>query len=376
MEKFFLEETSWFSSEMIQILKSTVFVMPNWKWGALAIAITLGLFLRPVIQFIVKKTKQHNPFVKKFPKSFLAFFFNLKIERPAAWILIVFAWLIFADAVELSGKFEIYYKHLMHGILAIWIIHLLYLAVDALTSVFAMMAAQTESTYDDQLVPFASKTLKVIIIVLGLLIVIQSFGLNVMSLLAGLGLGGLALALAAQDTAANLFGSITILIDHPFKIGDWVKIKDMEGTVEEIGFRSTRIRTFYNSMITIPNAMMAKETIDNMGVRPARRVRQILGIAYETAPERIEQFCDQLRYMIKQYPKVIPDTVTVYFNNYNSSSLDILVNFHLEVYTGQEELEIQQTIFVDILKTAAAMNVTFAYPTQTVYYKQTEINQK
>ncbi|MGZ3818358.1 MAG: mechanosensitive ion channel family protein [Bdellovibrio sp.] len=375
MEKFFLEETSWFSSEMIQILKSSVFVMPNWKWGALAIALLLGVFIfKPLIQFIIKKIKQHNPFVKKFPQSFLAFLFNLKVERPAAWILVIFIWLIFGDAIELSGKFEIYYKHIMHSILAVWTIQLLYLAVDALTSVFAMMAAKTESTYDDQLVPFASKTLKVIIIVLGGLIIIQSFGLNVMSLLAGLGLGGLALALAAQDTAANLFGSITILVDHPFKIGDWVKIKDIEGTVEEIGFRSTRIRTFYNSVITIPNAMMAKETIDNMGVRPARRIKQILGIAYETPPDRVEQFCEQIRYMIKQYPKVIPETVMVYFNNYNNSSLDILVNFHLQVYTGQEELEIQQTIFVDILKTAAAMNVDFAYPTQTVYYKHAELN--
>lgn len=373
MEKFFLEESTLFSTEMIQILKATVFVMPNWKWGALIATIIIGFFLRPIVQFIVKKIKEHNPFVKKFPKSFLAFFFNLEMERPLAWIIIIFIWLMFKDAIELSGKFEIYYTNVLHGILAVWVIRLLYYAVDALTSVFAMIAAQTESTYDDQLVPFASKTLKVLVVVMGLLIVTQSFGLNVMSLLAGLGLGGLALALAAQDTAANLFGSITILIDHPFKIGDWVKIKDMEGTVEEIGFRSTRIRTFYNSLITIPNAMMAKETIDNMGVRPARRVRQILGIAYETPPDKVEQFCEQLRYMIKQYPKVNPDTVVVYFNNYNSSSLDILVNFHLEVYTGPEELEIQQTIFVDILKTAAEMKVNFAYPTQTVYYKHSEM---
>ncbi|MGZ3773128.1 MAG: mechanosensitive ion channel family protein [Pseudobdellovibrionaceae bacterium] len=376
MDKFFLEETTLFSKEMTQILRSTVFIMPTWKWGVLFIAILLGFFIRPVLQFLIKKTKQHNPFVKKFPRSFLAFFFNLKIERPIAWIMVVLIWLMVGDALDLSGKFEIYYSHIMHGILALWLIQLLFAAVDALSSVFSMVAAQTEGTYGDQLVPFAAKTLKVLILVLGILFVIQSFGLNVMSLLAGLGLGGLALALAAQDTAANLFGSVTILVDHPFKIGDWVKIKDIEGTVEEIGFRSTRIRTFYNSMITIPNAMMAKETIDNMGVRPARRVRQVLGIAYETPPDRVEQFCTQLRYMIKQYPKVKADTVVVYFTNFNSSTLDILVTFHLEVFSGAEELEIQQTIFVDILKTAMTMKVDFAYPTQTVYNKETGLNLK
>ncbi len=253
--------------------------------------------------------------------------------------------------------------------MAIWVIRLLYYAVDGLTAVFAQLALKTESTYDDQLVPFASKTLKVLVVVLGFLIVVQSFGLNVMSLLAGLGLGGLALALAAPDTAANLFGSITILFDNPFKIGDWVKVKDMEGTVEEIGFRSTRIRTFYNSLITIPNAMMAKETIDNMGVRPFRRIRQVLGVTYETESEKIEQFCEQIRYLLKQHSKVNPETVIVYFNNCNASSLDILVNFHLQVFTGPEELETQQQIFLEILKLAAKMKVDFAYPTQTVYHK-------
>lgn len=365
----FVTGTALVSTEMNQLLKTNFFLMPNWKWLVLATAIIVGLLLRPLIQFILKKAKQHNPFVKKFPESFLAFSFTHEIERPLSWIIVSFIWLIFKDIVDLTGKFEIYYGNFFRGILAAWIIRLLYYAVDGLTSVFAHMAAKTDSTYDDQLVPFASKALKVLIIVLGILIVIQSFGLNVMSLLAGLGLGGLALALAAQDTAANLFGSITILIDHPFKIGDWVKVKDMEGTVEEIGFRSTRVRTFYNSVITIPNALMAKETIDNMGVRPARRVRQVLGIAYETTPQKVIEFCENVRYMIKQYPKVNPDSVVVNFNNYNASSLDVLVIFHLLVATGAEELEIQQNVFLEILKLASELGVQFAYPTQTVYYK-------
>lgn len=369
MEKFILEQSALFSQELSDILKATVFVMPNWKWGVLAISFTLGMLLRPFLQFALRQLKKHLPLSKKFPNSFTGHLFKLKIEHPLAWLIILFFWFATGDAVGLTGKFEIYYVHLLHGLVAIWVIRLLYYGVDALTAVFAQLALKTDSTYDDQLVPFASKTLKVLVVVLGFLIVLQSFGLNVMSLLAGLGLGGLALALAAQDTAANLFGSITILFDNPFKIGDWVKVKDMEGTVEEIGFRSTRIRTFYNSLITIPNAMMAKETIDNMGVRPARRIRQTLGVTYETPPEKIEQFCEQIRYLLKQHPKVNPETVVVFFNNYNASSLDILVNFHLQVFSGPEELENQQQIFIEILKIAARMKVDFAYPTQTLYYK-------
>lgn len=371
MEKFLFEHSNWFTQEVADILKAQILIMPNWKWGALFIVAVLAFILRPIFQFVIRKFKEHNPFSKKFPQSFTAFLFEQPIERPLAWILVLLMLLGVVDALEIKNKFELYLSRGLQGFLAVNVIILMYLAVDALTNVFKLIAAKTESTYDDQLVPFASKSLKVLIVVLGILLVLQSFGLNVMSLLAGLGLGGLALALAAQDTAANLFGSITILSDNPFKVGDWIKIKDMEGTVEEIGFRSTRIRTFYNSVITIPNAMMAKETIDNMGLRPARRVRQILGVTCETPPKLIEQFCDQLRYMIKQHPKVNPDSVVVYFNNFNAYQLDVLVQFHLTVATGAEELEIQQAMFLEILEVAATMNVEFAYPTQTVYRKDT-----
>ena len=371
MEQLLLTESAFLSQDIIDLLKKTVFVMPTWKWCVLAIAIAITFVARPVFQFILKEIKRHNPFIKKYPKSFTSYFLKLEIERPFAWLLIIFMFFALGDGLELSGKFANYYSHMLRGLAAIFIIRILYFAVDAGGSVLMDMAQKTASTYDDQLVPFATKSLKTIVVILGVLLALQSFGLNVMSLLAGLGLGGLALALAAQDTAANLFGSITIIADHPFKIGDWVKIKDMEGIVEEIGFRSTRIRTFYNSVITIPNAMMAKETIDNMGVRTYRRVRQVLGITYETPPELIEQFIEQIRYLIKQHPKVNPETVTVTFNNYGASSLDVLVVFHLQVYTRAEEQEHQQAILVDILKTAALMKVNFAYPTQTVYYKNT-----
>lgn len=372
MEKFLLEDSGLFSIEIIEVLKTSYFVMPNWKWMLLVFNIILGIAVRPLISIAIRQIKNHTPFVQKYPNSFLAFLFREQIERPLAWLIIVSLWFEFGDAISLSGKFNIYYINILRGLFAFHMIHALYLLVDAGRVTLQIVAEKTQGTWDDQLVPFASKTMKTLIAVLGVLIVLQSSGLNVMSLLAGLGLGGLALALAAQDTAANLFGSITILADHPFKVGDWVKIANNEGTVEEIGFRSTRIRTFYNSVITIPNAMMAKEVIDNMGVRPLRRIRQVLGLTYETSPQKIEEFCEQVRYFLKQNAKVDPNTLTVNFMNFNSSSLDVLVNFHVNVPTGAEELMLQQEIFLEIMKIAANMKVDFAYPTQTVYYKNTQ----
>ena len=369
MEKFFIQESAFLSADVIDLLNRKVFLIPNWKWIFLIAGFVIALVLRPIISFGLKEFKTRFPLYKKYPKSFGAYLAQTEIERPLAWIIVSILLFMLGDALELSGNFLKYYDHLIRVIMAYNILRALYLAVDAVGRIMADLAAKTESTYDDQLVPFATKSIKVLIVVLGFLLILQNFGLNVMSLLAGLGLGGLALALAAQDTAANLFGSITILIDHPFKIGDWVKVKDMEGTIEEIGFRSTRIRTFYNSVITIPNAMMAKETIDNMGVRPARRIRQNLGIAYETPVEKIEQFCDGVKYLIHQEPKARKETITVAFNNYTDSSLNILMNFHIEVATGDEELALQQKVFLEILKLAKEMGIEFAYPTQTVYYR-------
>ncbi|MFS4460739.1 mechanosensitive ion channel family protein [Bdellovibrio sp. HCB2-146] len=369
IEKLWFEKLDFLSEDMIAVLKYQVILIANWKWIVLVTGLVLGLLIRPLIQWVLKKIKEHNLIAKKYPKSFWAYLLALQIERPLSWLLLTSLWFAVGHAADLPEKFHTGYDNFVRAFLAFHLIRLLYYVVDAIGSVFSDYAAKTESTMDDQLAPFATKTMKVLVVVLGLLIVLQSFGLNVMSLLAGLGLGGLALALAAQDTAANLFGSITILLDTPFKLGDWVKVKDMEGTVEEIGFRSTRIRTFYNSVITIPNAMMAKETVDNMGMRPFRRIRQNVGIAYETPPEKIEEFCARVRYAIRQDGLVNPDTVSVNFNNFADSSLNILINFHLRAATGQEELDHQEKIFVDILKIGSELGIDFAYPTRTVYHR-------
>jgi MscS family membrane protein len=369
MEKYFLHESNLLSKDLVALLERAYFIIPNWKWMILVIAVVFGLIGRPILQFILKEIKKHAPFIKKFPNSFSVHFMEFQIEKPVAWLAVYVFWLSVGDAIDLSGKFETYYDRVIHALMAISIIRLVYHAVDAFGQVLVGYAKRSDSSLNDQLTPFATKTLKVIVVLLGFLIVLQNFGLNVMSLLAGLGLGGLALALAAQDTAANLFGSVTILMDTPFAIGDWVKVKDMEGTVEEIGFRSTRIRTFYNSVITIPNAMMAKETIDNMGVRPVRRIRQNLGLTYETGPDKIQEFCDRVRYLLIQHKEVQKDTISVFFNNYGDFALGVLLNFHIQVNSGPEELQLQQAIFIEILKLAQELKVDFAYPTHTVYSK-------
>lgn len=356
------------SHEFLTLLNDPFFLMPNWKWIALAVIVILTFGLRPFIQYGLRRLKRVSPWAHE-KEGFWAYWLELPTEAPLSWIIVGLLWLFAIDNLLLPVNLDKYLTLFAKVVLSVHVLRLIYISVDAFGRVLEAMAAKTESKLDDVLAPFVTKTLKVLIVVLGGLIVLQNFGLNVMGLLAGLGLGGLALALAAQDTAANVFGSITILLDRPFMVGDWIKVGDTEGTVEEVGFRSTRIRSFYNSLIAIPNATVAKEKIDNMGVRRRRRVRQVLGLHYDTPPAKIDEFCEAVRYAIMQEPKADRDGITAVFNNFGASTLDVLVAFHLlDIADVAEEQRITQKLFGEIITMSQKVGVTFAYPTQMVYH--------
>lgn len=240
--------------------------------------------------------------------------------------------------------------------------------VDVGVDFLGKRAARTESKLDDQVIPLVSRTTKVALWALGLVFILQNAGVNVGSLLAGLGIGGLAVALAAKDTVENLFGSITIFADRPFRIGDWVVIdKNIEGVVEEVGFRSTRVRTFYNSLVTVPNAKVASAVIDNYGLRARRRVSLTLGLTYSTPRARLEAFTRALRAHLEAHPRVYRDTLEVHFSGFGASALEVMVYFFLEVPTWKEELEERGRIFLEFMRIAEELEVSFAFPSTSVY---------
>jgi MscS family membrane protein len=282
-----------------------------------------------------------------------------------------FAYTIF-NYLQLDGILNTIFVTIIQLILSFSIVWFFYRSVRAFQVFAFRLAAKTESDLDDQLVPLVAKTLRVTIIVLGILITIQNFGINVMSLLAGLGLGGLAFALAAKDTAANFIGSIMILLDNPFKVGDWIVTNGAEGTVEEIGFRSTRIRTFYNSLVSLPNSSLVNANIDNMGKREFRRVKATLGVVYSTPPEQVLKFIEGIKEIIKKNPSTRKDYYHVRFTEYSASSLDILLYYFLQVNDWGDELEQKEAINIQILKLAKELDVSFAFPTQSIFLEKTQ----
>lgn len=242
--------------------------------------------------------------------------------------------------------------------------------VTMLAQVAADYADKTESRLDDQAIPLLRQAGQIVVWTLGVLFVLQNNGIDVWSLVAGLGIGGLAVALAAQDTLANVFGSVTIFIDKPFQVGDWVKVGDVEGTVEEVGFRSTRIRTFYNSLVTIPNSAFNSSNVDNMGLRHRRRVKMVLGLTYDTPVEKVQAYVEGVRAILANHPYV-ERTYEVHFYGLGGSALEILVYYHLVVPGWTEELESRSQNLQEFMRLADELGVGFAFPSTSVYLEST-----
>ena len=239
--------------------------------------------------------------------------------------------------------------------------------IDIFTNVWKRRAEKTESHIDDQIVPLANTSLKGAVLLIGGLFVLGNLGVNVTSLVAGLGLGGLAIALAAQDTIRNLLGGVTIFADRPFQVGDWVVLNNIEGTVEHVGFRSSRVRTFYNSVVTVPNARIVDTHVDNMGLRRWRRYKTTLGLSYDTTPDQVQAFVEGVRALIRANPAMRKDYYIVEFHGFSAVTLDVLVYCFIDATTWNDELRTRHVLNLDIMRLAEDLGVDFAFPTQTLH---------
>lgn len=249
----------------------------------------------------------------------------------------------------------------------------LFRLVDVAVIYLSKLTERTESKLDDQLVPLISKSLKVTIGVICFLWLFQLLGYNVSSLLAGLGVGGLAVALALQDTLSNFFGSIFIFLDRPFMVGDWIKIGDVEGIVEDIGFRSTRIRTWLKTLVSIPNKNVANATIDNWSKMPRRRVLQTVGLTYETTAEQMEKAVSEIKKIIENDPGVDKEFIVVKFSEFGDSSLNITVIYFTMDTTLAGHLETKERINLAIMRKLSELGLSIAFPTMSVYLEKGEL---
>ncbi|MGP4042303.1 mechanosensitive ion channel family protein [Gracilibacillus sp. D59] len=223
---------------------------------------------------------------------------------------------------------------------------------------------------DQILIPFLSKAVRVIIIAISISIIAQEFGYEVSGFVAGLGLGGLAFALAAQEVIKNLFGGVVIITEKPFSIGDWIQSPSIEGIVEDINFRSTIIRTFADSVITIPNATLSNEPITNWSQMGKRRIFFNLGVEYGTSKDQLKTVTEQIRTYLQNNENIHPETIFVRFTEYNDSSLDIMLYFFTNTIVWEEYLEVKEAVNFKIMEILEDANVSVAFPSRSLYLDQ------
>jgi len=350
-------------------LKQTGFLLPHYQWISLLVVIFLGMLVDQLLRFGLNRLTAGWLKLARVEV-------DRRVERglwkPVGLLAMALTWYEGTKLIGLPPRvLEVLLLgvHFFAVVAAVWTAFRL---IDLLADYLLRKARRTATRFDDLLIPLISRSLKVFAVAIGVLMFAETFNLPLAGLLSGLGIGGLALALAAKETLGNLFGSLTVLVDRPFEIGDWIKTDNVEGTVEAVGMRSTRVRTFYNSLITVPNSLLTTALVDNMGRRRYRRIKTMLSLQYDTPPEKIDAFCEGIRELIRRHPYTRRDYYHVYFNQFSGSSLDVLLYCFVECPDWAVELRERHRLFGDILRLAAELGVAFAFPTQTVHLYQEE----
>ena len=242
--------------------------------------------------------------------------------------------------------------------------------IDYIGLILLKRAEETASKMDDQLIPFVLEIIKFVVYVFAIFIILGSvLGVNIIALTTGLGIGGLALAMASKESLENLLGSFTIFLDQPFTVGDIVTVGAVTGVVEKVGFRSTRIRTFDKSLVTVPNKKMIDAELDNLGLRPVRRVKFNIGLTYETSTNQIKAIVTDIQEMINLHEKTNQDG-RVRFQEFGSSSLDIMVMYFVDSPKWEDLINVKEDVNYKIMEIVKKHNSDFAFPSSTVYLQK------
>ena len=259
-------------------------------------------------------------------------------------------------------------KQLLNTLVVFLIFWAIIAVAEALRGLIYHTTNKLNPDLSKEMANFMLTLIKIFIGGIGLGAMLQVWGINVTALLASLGLGGLAFALAAKDTASNLFGSFAILADKSIRIGEWIKVNGVEGVVEDIGMRTTKIRTFEKSLITVPNQVIANSPIENFSRRDMRRIKMTIGITYGSTQAQVETIVQEIHYLLHTHENIAQDeTIMVNFKAFSESSLDIFIYCFTRTANWKNYMNIKQEVQMEIMKIVEANGSSFAFPSQSVY---------
>jgi MscS family membrane protein len=354
-----------FGLDGFEVLKPLLFGRPVWQYIASFIYILLALLAARVVDFLFQVS------LKRLAARTETEYDDMLIELLHGPIKVV-AFVIFLHVGLNMFTWPEWVEHyLSKGLTLVvaWSITVMAVrSVDVLMAFLKKRAVEEDRAFDAQLFPVISKSLKVFITLVALLVTAQNLSLNITGILASLSIGGLALGLAAQDTLANLFGAVAIFLDKPFKLGDRIKLESNDGTVEKIGLRSTRIRNVDGHLIAIPNKTMGSATITNVSQRPFIRTVMNLGVTYDTSTEKMQRALAILEEVYRRHPQT--KDVWISFLTFADFSLNIqVIHWWNDTKDYKAYLDGMQAMNLEIKSRFEREGIEFAFPTQTHYVK-------
>jgi MscS family membrane protein len=258
--------------------------------------------------------------------------------------------------------------HFEKGLVLVALTWLAFRFVDVVSALLAERMERDGRRTAIAALPLGRRAVKVFLIALALIGVLQNLGFNVTGLIAGLGVGGLAVALAAQKSIENLFGGVTLITDQPVRVGDFCRFSDGKlGTIEEIGLRSTKVRTLDRTVVTVPNSRFSEIDLENFAVRDRIRLATTLGLRYETTPDQLRHVLVGLRKVLIAHPKVSNDPARVRFSGFGAHSLDIEIFAFVTTSDFNEFCAVREDVFLRLMDVVATSGTGFAFPSQTLY---------
>ena len=331
------------------------------QYAAAFVILFAGLYARKIVDLIFEKYLKRLTSLTKFRLD------DIVVEAaqvPARWTTAVIGlyWSIIVLEVTVPLK---PFTSAAFGILGL--VFLLRF-IDRFTEYLRPLVKETNTALDDAILPALRTAAKIFVVVVVSLWVVDNLGYNISTIIAGLGIGGLAVALAAQSTLSNWFGALMIFADRPFSAGQIVTVGDVTGTVEQVGLRSTSIRTFEGTLVNMPNSIVANSKVDNVSRMPGRRYKGAIGVTYDTLPEKVEEALRIIRDILERNTHVQKGYI-VRFDDFGACSLNIQVIYVTNTADYKEYMEIKEGINLEILRSFNEAAIEFAFPTQTVYVK-------
>jgi MscS family membrane protein len=356
---------------------------PVWRFAMILIVLIITLAVGRIIQFFIENYAKRLE--KKKGENTLSLILNCLTKPIAvavyaiglhfAMLCLVFDNPATAETIEgLSNDIETIWIRVAEAVAAIAFAYGIYRLVDVVEHYLIKLTSKTHTKLDDMLVPVVRKSLRITISIVAAIFIIDNIlGQDVKSILLGAGVGGIAIALAAKDTVANFFGSVTIFADRPFQIDERIKINGYDGPVEEVGFRSTRIRTLDGHLVTVPNSMVTNSIVENIGKRPfIKRIANIT-ITYDSGFDKTQKAVEIVKDVLAHTKEITSDPERpprVFFSDFNDWSLNINITYWVKPPDWWLYQEVNERVNFEIMKRFEEQGIEFAFPTQTLYIKK------